>query len=236
MSPYRNYMYLLLPAVLISLCACSSLEKLQKQTGMRLNKIKIHDLGNEYLEYKGTEFDFFSKQRPKNKRLNIKYRTFKLEGFDSFNKKSTVLFAKFKFARKVNEQFDTLIKELFDKGLQGESRKSIRQALRKRSTKKLNTVKRVSKSYASLNLSVKVIKEIIVDANKLVNESQGVTQKAKKDLLNKPDKVILTDKLLLESKRTLKRLSMILTQSPKLIKSLTKHLKISDVAEKLKKQ
>ncbi len=218
----------------LSMFSCSALNHLQKQSGMRTKKIHLKDLGPEYLAYKNSDFDYFN-TKIKSKKIKVKYRTFKFKAFDRFNKKATILYTKFKLAQKVNQDFDKQIKSLLKTGFKGESRKSLRQALRKRSSKKLKTVQKLGNSYDALSLTMKSLKDLIVDAKALIDESKGIVAKTKKEALAKPDKAILADKIVSESKRTIERLSQVIQESPKLVKSMSNNLKIADVVKSAKK-
>ena len=73
------------------------------------------------------------------------------------------------------------------------------------------------------------------DAKALVDESKGIVARTKKEALDKPDKMILSDKVTLESKRTVERLFKVINESPQLIKSVLSNLKISEIVRTAKK-
>ncbi|MAA79253.1 MAG: hypothetical protein CL916_08330 [Deltaproteobacteria bacterium] len=227
--------FLILTAVCfgLSTSSCSSLNRIQKQSGMKTKTIKLKDLGPKYLAHKDSDFDYFNNDAKQ--KLVIKYRRFRLNKFDRFNKKATILFAKFKIAQRIIRDFDSQINSLLKNGLKGETRKSLRNALRKRSSKKLKTVRKLGHSYEALSLSLRSLKSIVVDAKELVDISRGLTAQTKKEAMTKPDKAVLLDKVASESKRTLKRLFSVIKESPGLIKSMISHLKISKVASVVKK-
>ena len=229
----RNTLILIAIYLGLSTSSCSSLNRIQKQSGMKTKTIKLKDLGSEYLTYKDGDFDYFNNDAKQ--KLVIKYRRFRFNKFDRFNKKATVLFAKFKLAQRINRDFDEQINLLLEDALKGETRKSLRDALRKRSSKKLKTVQNLENSYEALSLSLNSLKSIVVDAKELVDISKGLTAQTKKQAMAKPDKVVLVDKVASESKRTLKRLYSVVKESPELIKSMISNLKISEVAKAIKK-
>lgn len=233
MNKKNNVLWLLAISTLVF--SCSTLKKVQRENGMNTRKVKLKDLGSNYQGYRGTDFDYFTKAAPENERIKIYYRTFKMKKFDQFNLTSSVLYTKFLFAQKINRQFDQVVNSLLKKGIYGETRRSLRRSIRKGSVKHLKTVQRLDNSYESLKLSLKVLKELIQDARTLVKDSDGLISRTKKTFINKPDKGILIDKMLSESKRTLKRLKQVITESPKLITSITDQLKISEAINKAKK-
>lgn len=230
-----NRIYLIISLLLgLSTISCSALNHLQKQSGMKAKRIKLKDLGPSYLEYKDSEFDYFN-TKDSEKRLRIKYRRFGFKKYDAFNKKANVLFAKFRVAQKVNQDFNEQINTLLQKGLRGETRRSLRAAIRKRSAKRLKTVQRLENSYDALKLSLGSLRDIVSDAKALVDESKGIVAKTKQEALAKPDKMILADKVTLESKRTVERLFKVINECPQLIKSVLSNLKISEIVKTAKK-
>ena len=223
-------------SALIMLPGCSAWKRLQKTVGMKQRQVFMKDLGPSYAPYIKTEFDYFSKKSSvkkltKTKPIAIKYKTFSLKKYDRFTKKSNVIYAKFRYAEKLNLSFDKMLGELIKNEFKGETRKTIREAIKKRSADKLNTVTRIKNSYQSLKLSLITLKELISDANDLIKESDGIIQQSKNALMKDPQKAILADQLLVESKETLSKLQEVITGTPHLIGALKKSVRIADVAK-----
>ena len=206
---------------------------------MKQSRIKIKDLGPSYAKYKKTEFDFFSRNEEVReltgtKPIIIRFKTFRLKKYDEFTKRSSTIYARFKYAKKLNIRFDKQLVQMLNNDFKGESRKTIRAAIKRRSAEKLNSVRRLKETYESLKLSLKSCKDLVADARELIKVSDGIYKQSKATLMKDPEKAILTDKLFNQSRQTLSRLQEVITGSPKLITSLQKSLKISDVTQAIK--
>ena len=205
----------------------SSVKKLQREVGMRSRQIKLADLGKRYVKLRDSEYNIFARDA---KPVRIKYRTFKLKKFDAVTKRANIIYAKFKFAQGASRQFNTLVDRALKRGFKGESRRSLRKALRRKSAKGLKSRKRLADSYGALEISLKASRELLDEAKKMLDESKKVSSNTTKVLKNKPDKVILADKVLSESKRSAERLMKVIKGAPKLVKSLGQSVEISKIA------
>ena len=215
---------------------CSSFRQLQRDVGMKQKRIKLKDLGPSYVKFKKTEFDFFSKNsevkaRTKVRPIIIRYKTFRLNKFDRFTKQANVIYGKFRYANALIERFNRQLSDLLKTDVKGESRKAIRSAVKKRSSKKLKSVRRLQRSRTSLKLSLKACKELIADANQLIKNSEGIVKQSTAAVKRDPEKAILADKVLAESKQSLKRLREVITKSPKLLSALKDSLRIVKVTK-----
>ena len=205
----------------------SSVKKLQREVGMKSRQIKLADLGKRYIKFKDSDYNIFAQDAQP---VRIKYRTFKLKKFDAVTKRANIIYAKFKFAQGASRQFDNLVDRALKRGFKGESRKSLRKALRRKSAKNLKSRKRLADSYGALEISLKASRELLDEAKKMLDESEKVSSNTVKVLKNKPDKAILADKVVSESKRSAKRLMKVISGAPKLAKSLSQSVEISKIA------
>ncbi len=233
----RRFTFLLISAVfLTSAWSCRSLNRLQREVGMKQRVIKLKDLGSAYVKHEGTQFDLLSTKKSVRelthvKPIKVKYRTFSLKKYDMFTKRANIIYTKFRYAKALNRGFDRRIEEVLDIDLKRESRKSVRRALRRKSSKKLKSVQQVAESYTALKLSLNTCREIIKDANELIKESDEIISQSKRALMKAPDKSILVDKVIAESKKTLERLQIVVTQSPSLVTSLKESVKLAKITE-----
>ena len=221
--------------------ACSTTKVLQRQAGMKSHRVKMVDLGSDYSHLVDGEFDYFStkdkvKKLTNTEPLKQKYRTFRLKKYDDFNKQANLVYARFIFAQKLDEEFKKTLKKSLKVKHKGESRRTIRKAIKNGSVKHLNAVASLEDSHEVLKLTIKLTTELVPEASKLSVMSKEVKSHTVKVVKRAPDKSILTDKVLAESKRTLERLTIVIKDSPKLIKSLKSHLDFTDTIRKAKRK
>jgi hypothetical protein len=118
----------------------------------------------------------------------------------------------------------------------GETRGSVRKSIRKGSVKHLNVVANLEKTHEVLMMTLKLLKELIPEANELVKMSNQVKKDTVAKVKKAPDKSILADKVVSESKRTLGRLMKVLKESPSLIKSLAKQVDFTQSIKNLRQK
>ena len=100
----RRFTFLLISAVfLTSAWSCRSLNRLQREVGMKQRVIKLKDLGSAYVKHEGTQFDLLSTKKSVRelthvKPIKVKYRTFSLKKYDMFTKRANIIYTKFRYA------------------------------------------------------------------------------------------------------------------------------------------
>lgn len=199
---------------------------------MRTRRVKLADLGKKYHALRDSEYNFFkSKRRP----IKVKYKTFKLKKYDGMTKRANIIYAKYKFAQRASDHFNHLVDQELKRGFKGESRRTLRKALRRKSVKNLKSRQRLSASYEALMTSLNASRELVTEANNLIKLGGQVKSNTTKVIKRRPDKAILADQVALESKRSSERLTEVIRGAPKLVKSLTKSLEIAKVARSVSK-
>ena len=233
---FKHYSIILLGLLLLSGCA-KSMKKLERQAGLKRRSIQLKDLGPKYLKLKDSDQDFFRKKSKGSQApIKVKYTTFKIKKYDTFTKKSNILYARFQYAEHASDHFNQLLAELVNKDSRKVSNKELDRAIRKRSTKDLKLRRKIESAFNSLKLTSHSLKKMLSEAKDLISTGDEVVSGTLKTLKNKPSKAVLAQKITLESKTTLKRLRHVVQRLPKLIKTMGKNVKLAQFASQTAKR
>lgn len=200
-----------------------------KRAGLRYNTIKLKDLGSDFKGLRNSPKDPFRETKGA-RPIRIKYKSFKLKKFDQFIKQVNILYARYRLSKRLTANYHREVDQLLKTDLKGQSRAALRRSLRRKTLKNTKVVKRLSASYDALLIAFKSTRGLVKESKRLSNRREGVANDALKRLKAHPEKVILTNDVLQESERSLKRLKEIISGTPKLLKSLSKGLEFSKLA------
>jgi hypothetical protein len=215
-----------------TLTACGSVRhemselrtSLAQNWGMKKKKnfIKHKHLGKNYSALRGTSFDFLGKTAPKNRRLNIYYHSYGLDSVDDFNRNASILFAKFQYTEGLVDMLLIDAKHMVKHDIRRMSLRAINKTLRARKVKKtkrqsVNDYRKIRDDFKRL---LRGYKRVANDAKKLYKAGIKMLKNAPKEFRKDPRKAIYADKMIVEIKDSIKRLSGILKGSHGLSKRI----------------
>ena len=193
---------------------------------MRSVTVKHKDLGKNYAALKGTSFDFLGKDAPKNRRVKIRYHAFGLPSVDDFNRRANILFAKYTYTDNLVDMFMIDAKQIVRRDIRKMSLKGINKTLRANRVKrtKRKSVHDYRKVRSDFGRILRSYKRIANEAKSMYESGKKMVKNAPSEFRKDPKKAIYADKMIIELKDSIKRLSDIVESSAGLSKRIA-HVK-----------
>jgi hypothetical protein len=208
--------------------SCGVQKRLAKKAGMRSNSIRIAKLGSDYKKLENTEYDFFNPKKNivkltnRKKPIIIKYNTFKVTSLDNVFTQSNILYAQYKFADIIANQFSEGLDVLTTKKLFDVKFDDLRDAARTKDPEKISQIKKLKNLYNSLNLIRTSTKSLVDSSIKLKDECMKIQQNIKKDFAKDPIKAVMLPQMLEELKSSISKLADVIQGTPSTVGKISK--------------
>jgi hypothetical protein len=215
--------------------SCGAQQKLAKKAGMRSNTVRIAKLGSDYKKLENTEYDFFNPKKnivkltKRKKPIGIKYNTFKVSSLDSVITQSNILYAQYKFADIIANQFAEGLDVLTTNKLFDVQYDDLRNAARTKDPEKIRQIKKIKNLYHSVGLIKSSTKSLVDSSMKLKDDCMKIQQNIKKDFVKDPIKAVMLPQMLEELKSSISKLADVIQGTPSIVGKISKIRQLGDL-------